>query len=215
MSLFQAKNIKPNRLEPIARWAKNTSGSTITKGSVVSLVMSAAESNGTPIMTAITPTTQALASAKGPLMVALHDVPTDRMGRVGEWIIMTGVNTNGSTVGNAVYASDTGTWTLTPGSWPVRVGSVLKVSATAGVIIIEPNAHQGLYGQKFFFESKLAVGDLPRAHLLGRVPSVVLVNPVATDNPIVPIVITHGTHTNTQIVMTAVTGCTHVSILAF
>ena len=52
------------------------------------------------------------------------------------------VNTLGATIGDPVYASGTaGGWTLTKPGLPVRVGEVLVVSATVGVIVLAPQKY--------------------------------------------------------------------------
>lgn len=84
------------------------------------------------------------ASASGQLLITFGaqsvvggDVKvTDRMR-------LTAVDTSGSAIGDPVYLSGTaGGWSLTAGTFKRRVGVVEVVSATAGVIFLDPNAIQ-------------------------------------------------------------------------
>ena len=73
------------------------------------------------------------------LVIAAHSLRGDA-GRAVTWMKLTDVVTTGATIGDPVYLSGTtaGAWTLTdPGTGTV-VGKVLKVHATAGVVLLRP-----------------------------------------------------------------------------
>jgi hypothetical protein len=81
----------------------------------------------------------AAVSKAGVLFIADGTIPDAGYGEVVVWKVLTGVNTNGSTLGNPVYLSATaGGWTLSdPGSGR-RVGSVVAVDATDGAVLLAP-----------------------------------------------------------------------------
>lgn len=63
-----------------------------------------------------------------------------------DWLLLSDVDTSAGAVGDAVYSDGAGGWTLTSAALP-RVGTVRVVSATAGVIELNPglfNAAPGL-----------------------------------------------------------------------
>ena len=88
----------------------------------------------------------AAATRSPTLMVSPFAIPLNEVGAVVPWAIIKNVATNGSAIGNPVYLSSTaGGWSLaTPSAATastIRVGTVLSVHASTGVILLNPGAH--------------------------------------------------------------------------
>lgn len=79
-------------------------------------------------------TNASVVGSNGPLYLALHDLPSGSHGRATSFGVVTNVNTSGATIGDPVYLSTEGGWTLTkPTAASIRrIGRVIKVSATVG-----------------------------------------------------------------------------------
>ena len=80
-----------------------------------------------------------LETCSGRLMIAKHDIPAGEYGVVLPWKLVTGLDTNGLTVGNPVFLSETpGGWQGTApggGAQSVIVGSVLTADDTTGGVL--------------------------------------------------------------------------------
>jgi len=142
--------IKPRRIKAntttdyLGSWeVRNETGSDIAKGTLVEV--SGVNSSGAfllvkPLDVGAGPA----ALVNSPKFVAGAKLPNGSSGVVREKYIATGVNTNGSSIGAPVYASlnaSAGAWQLAaPAGSPTTVGIVVKVDATAGVVLLAPQA---------------------------------------------------------------------------
>lgn len=116
----------------------NDSGVAITAGMLV--VLTGLQGDYTPEVSAADADSNALAYSK--VWVAPKAIPTAAYGRAVPWHIVTGAVTTGSTIGDPVFLSATaGGWTLTPTTArAVVVGRVMKVHASAGVVLLDPQS---------------------------------------------------------------------------
>ena len=147
--------IKPRRIKAntttdyLGSWqVMNESGADIAKGKLVQV--SGVNSSGAFLLVKLLdvgPTTAALVDA--PKFVAGMSIPNGGNGSVRENYIVTGVDTStAAAVGSPVYASlnaAAGGWQVAPpgSGTPTKVGIVLKRDATAGVVLLAPQARVG------------------------------------------------------------------------
>jgi hypothetical protein len=145
--------IKPRRIKPntttdyLGSWqVMNMTGSDIEKGKLVQI--DGVNSSGAFLL--VKPLDVGGASAAlvdAPKFVAGTKIPNGGSGVIRENFIVTNANTNGATVGDPVYASlsgDAGDWQLAaPAGSPTKVGIVVAVSATVGVVFLAPQARVG------------------------------------------------------------------------
>ena len=85
----------------------------------------------------------AAALRDGKILVAKHAIPANREGVCLPWRVVRGVNTGAGAADDPVFLSETaGGWTLpAPASNVIQVGQVLFAHATAGVILLAPEAY--------------------------------------------------------------------------
>jgi hypothetical protein len=86
------------------------------------------------------------AGSDGQLFVALGAAALGAKFRAIPWRVVVGtsttaVNTGGSTIGNPVYLSTGGDWSLTAGAEPRIVGVVLTVDSSLGKILLNPGQY--------------------------------------------------------------------------
>ena len=145
--------IKPRRIKAntttdyLGSWqVMNTSGVDIAKGKLVQV--SGVNSSGAFLLVKLLDVgAGAAALVDAPKFVAGMSIPNGGNGSVRENYIVTGANTGGAAVGDPVYATLSGTagdWQLAaPAGSPPKVGIVLSVSATTGVVLLAPQARVG------------------------------------------------------------------------
>ena len=86
-------------------------------------------------------TSATVAGSGGMLMVAQGQASAGDKVLAVPYRVVTSVNTSGSAVGNPVYLSTGGDFSLNPGVEPRIVGVVLAVDATAGKVILNPSQY--------------------------------------------------------------------------
>jgi hypothetical protein len=145
--------IKPRRIKAntttdyLGSWqVMNETGADIEKGKIVQI--SGVNSSGAFLLVkALEVGGASAALIDAPKFVAGTKIPNGGSGVIRENYIVTGANTNGATVGDPVYASlnaAAGDWQLgAPAGSPTKVGIVVAVSATAGVVFLAPQARVG------------------------------------------------------------------------
>ena len=125
------------------------------------------------------------------------------------WKLVTssGLNTSASSIGQPVYLSDTaGGLSLTAGTVGLKIGTVMSV-ATSGTVLLAPQGMASTGGGVFVSAEVTANGSAQStAHGLGYVPSRVLVS-ITDSNNAADNIITEGTHTATNCVVTVTSGC--------
>lgn len=117
------------------RRVRNASGVTIAAGDVVVVV---GVFDG--LYLSVAPADADSASTlEGTLFVADAEIQNDAFGDVLAWKLLTGVNTAGASLNDPVYVSSTaGSWSLSGAGSSRRIGSVLAVDATEGVVLLSP-----------------------------------------------------------------------------
>lgn len=145
--------IKPRRIKAntttdyLGSWqVMNTSGVDIAKGKIVQV--SGVNSSGAFLLVELLDVgAGAAALVDAPKYVAGMKIINGGNGSVRENYIVTGANTAAGAVGDPVYATLSGTagdWQLAaPAGSPTKVGIVLSVSATEGVVLLAPQARIG------------------------------------------------------------------------
>jgi len=141
---MEQKSIAPQRLytagddRNVGRHTLVLAGGTVAKGDIVM-----PDSTTAVASNSISVTKAAANNGKvvnSPLFVAAHPGTAGGSLRVAEWWVLSGQNTSGAAVDDPVYLSDTaGGWSLSPGTSKRRIGTVLVVHASAGVVLLAPN----------------------------------------------------------------------------
>lgn len=118
------KHIKPgrdfNRAEAVDVWASEA----ITAGDILQPM----GRNG-PFIKVRKALATSVAACSGRLLIASHDIESDQAGMALPWKMITGGDWSAGAVGDAVYLSDTGTASLTPGTLALPIGTVLEADS--------------------------------------------------------------------------------------
>jgi len=154
MSSVNAKWLTSSQHIPYAlrQRVKNDSGADIAKNAVVVATNVAPEGNFMKVGAA-TPLTDERVGSR--MMVAVQKIANGKRGDVVPWTLLTSQNTSSYSAGGAVYLAASGALThtrpstsgtgpsLTKTTTPRIVGRCLVVSATVGVIMLDPNGETG------------------------------------------------------------------------
>ena len=156
MSSVNAKWLTSSQHIPYAlrQRVKNDSGADIAKNAVVVATNVAPEGNFMKVGAA-TPLTDERVGSR--MMVAVQKIANGKRGDVVPWTLLTSQNTSSYSAGGAVYLAASGALTHTKptvdGTYsgvtlgmtttPRIVGRCLVVSATVGVIMLDPNGETG------------------------------------------------------------------------
>jgi len=131
--------------------------------------------------------------------------------------VVVGVDTSSSSIGAPVYLSATaGSFAFTAGTVGLKVGSVLTAATAAnnGTILLAPQAMPTTGGGVFVSQEVTAnAGAQSTAHSLGYVPARVLVS-ITDSNATADVIITEGTHTAVNCVVTVAPSGAKYKILA-
>jgi hypothetical protein len=148
------------------------------------------------------------------LSVAKHGIPDGRRGVIVPWAHITTVNTAATAVGGPIYAADApnnGGWSLAQGTFSRQVGVVTASHATAGSVLLSPQAYDGRVANPAnWFKSAEVTGNAGAqntAHGLGRVPSLVFVTVVDNNGGVADIL--EGAHTAVNVIVTATAGAVY------
>ena len=154
----------------------------------------------------------------GPLFVADYTAASGDYTPVAlPWKVVVGVDTSTSSIGAPIYLSATaGSFAFTAGTVGLKVGTVLTAATAAndGTIILAPQAMPTTGGGVFVSAEVTAdAGAQSTAHSLGYVPARILVS-ITDSNNAADNVITEGTHTATNCVVTVAPSGAKYKILA-
>jgi hypothetical protein len=83
----------------------------------------------------------AAVTVQGIVLVAEGAVVAGEIGIAFPWRLLNAVNTAAGAIGDPVYASTGGDWSLSAGTVSRVVGEILKVGTTDGVIMLNPTQH--------------------------------------------------------------------------
>lgn len=145
--------IKPRRIKAntttdyLGSWeVMNTTGADIAKGKLVQIA--GVNGSGAFLLVELLdvgPVNAVLVDS--PKFVTGAKIPNGGSGAVREKYLDVGVNTGAAAVGDPVYAAlsgSAGDWQLgVPAGSPTKVGIVVKVDATTGVVLLAPQARVG------------------------------------------------------------------------
>jgi len=134
--LIRQEEVYPSITVPYAQAIEMIATSAVTLNDIV--VVDGA--NG--LIPKASPATAATAAGSdGQLFVALGGVATGEKFLAVPWRVIDEVNTATSTIGNPVYLSTGGDWSLSAGTEPRIVGAVLAVDASVGKVLLNPGQY--------------------------------------------------------------------------
>ena len=133
MPLIRQEEVYPSITVPYAQAIEMIATSAVTLNDIVTV-----DGVNGLIPKASPATSATVAGSGGQLFVALGGVATGEKFLAVPWRVIDAVNTATSTIGNPVYLSTGGDWSLSPGAESRVVGSVLTVDASAGKVLLSP-----------------------------------------------------------------------------
>jgi len=134
---LSARDLKPDVAsgQLSKRQVRNDSGVDIAEGEVV-VVTGVYQSLYLAVEKADADSTTTL---EGTLFIADMPIKNGTFGTAVAWKLLTGVNTSGASLNDPVYVSSTaGGWSLSGGGTSRRIGSVVTVDASDGVVLLAP-----------------------------------------------------------------------------
>jgi hypothetical protein len=116
--------------------AKNTTGSTIVRGSVVYI---SGGSGNNPLIS-LADSSSHTAAVHSTLGMTYDDIPNNAFGHVVIIGLVSNIDTSAFSAGDVVYLGASGTFVVSPPAWPgvtVTVGHVVRVHATEGTVFVQ------------------------------------------------------------------------------
>ena len=160
-----ARDVKGTQIQPGTKTANKdavlfTAGEAITADKICY-----ASSAGARSLTLKLASSAAPATASGTLYVSTNGVASGHESKAYPVCTLTGVNTLAGSVGDPVYLSTAGGWSLTPGAVGRRIGTVIVDSATVGEILFNGHLDDGAIRTNGV--TTVAMNDTAHALVLG------------------------------------------------